>query len=193
MSLPQGEQDQRTAIQGWCAEMGVSPSGEIREDLSDYKASRQSQISRLLSPLGAGDVLVATEIAALGRSLVMIWDVVRTVLERGATLYAIKESLLIDNPDSPICQTLQSAAAIQRRITEIRTRDALQAAASRGRKGGRPHRLMKTGDLKLSAHKSTIRRMLEQGASVSEIARTLHCDRQTVTTFIKRSGLEKLR
>ena len=182
---PGAEDAQREAVAAWCQEHGVSCEAEIKGDPEDA-----TRTAGLLEPLSPGDTLVASELAVLGKSLNKILDLLQYAMDHGITVHAVAEDLSICRPDEPILETLRQAVSLQHRITALHTIDALKAAAGKGRKGGRPHRQMPLKSLKLSAHHSTIRKMLAAGESKSQIARTLGCDRATLDTYLERSGLK---
>ena len=184
LKTPATEEAQREAIAAWCRDGGAICRAEI---IRDPKVV--TTIADLLESLCPGDTLIASELAALGKSLNQILDILQYAIEQKITVCTVAENYCLSTPAHPLYKTLQDAVAIQRRISALHTADALHAAASRGRKGGRPHRQMPVKNLKLSAHHATIRKMLAAGESKSQIARTLGCDRATLTAYILRAGL----
>ena len=80
------------------------------------------------------------------------------------------------------------SAEIERNLISQRTREALARKKSEGVVLGRP-KGRKSTKVKLSGKENTIKDLLEQGVSKTQIARIFKVDRMTVYNFIERENL----
>jgi DNA invertase Pin-like site-specific DNA recombinase len=133
------------------------------------------ELAKLFEQIREGDVLVVWRLDRLARSLKHLIDLADTMSSRGITLRSLTES--IDTGSSSgrfLFAILGALAQMEREIIVERTRAGLAAAASRGRRGGRPSAL---DDSKIRAAKA----MLSAGnMTAAEIAKQLGCAPSTL-------------
>jgi putative DNA-invertase from lambdoid prophage Rac len=162
-------------------------TGKI-EFISETISSRKSEraIYQLIDKLSTGDSLIIFELSRLARSMSELEAIRVKIAEKGATIYAISQNLII-KPDGSdiITQTLIFAfsisAQIERQMISDRTKSALAARKSQGLVLGRP-----AGQSKLDGHKQDIERYRQLGLNLTAIAKLLDCNRQTLANWLKK-------
>ena len=93
-----------------------------------------------------GDVLVVWKLDRLGRTLKQLIEVVATFNQQGIGFKSLKET--IDTTTSTgklVFHIFGALAEFERNLINERTMAGLEAARARGRKGGRPKRLLRRG------------------------------------------------
>ena len=97
------------------------------------------ELKKLLERLTEGDTVVVESLSRLGRSTKdLIW-LMETFNSKGVNLVSLKESIDTTTSTGKLLFTLMSAIAqFERDVIADRTREGLNSARARGRKGGRP-------------------------------------------------------
>lgn len=146
----------------------------VAETISGTKKPAKRKLGSLLDGVEAGDTIICTELSRLGRSLMMILNVLQELLERGVKVVAIKEGYeLGDNIQSKVLAfAFGLSAEIERTLLSERTKQGLERARKEGKqigrlKGQRPKRY------KLSGKAAFIRRNRLTGRSKLSLAREL--------------------
>jgi DNA invertase Pin-like site-specific DNA recombinase len=146
------------------------------------------ELAKLLEQARKGDVLVVWRLDRLARSLRHLIDIAEDLNRRGIALRSITESIDTTTPSGRFMFNILGAlSSMEREIIVERTRAGLIAAASRGRRGGRPPAL---DEAQIRAAKA----MLASGAmSAAEVAQQLGCAPSTLYRHLPggRSGLEQ--
>jgi DNA invertase Pin-like site-specific DNA recombinase len=146
------------------------------------------ELAKLLEQARKGDVLVVWRLDRLARSLRHLIDIADDLNRRGIALRSITESIDTTTPSGRFMFNILGAlSSMEREIIVERTRAGLIAAASRGRRGGRPPAL---DEAQIRAAKA----MLASGAmSAAEVAQQLGCAPSTLYRHLPggRSGLEQ--
>ena len=108
------------------------------EKMTGTKRNRP-ELEKLLERLTAGDTVVVESLSRLGRSTKdLIW-LMETFNSKGVNLVSLKESIDTTTSTGKLLFTLMSAIAqFERDVIADRTREGLNSARARGRKGGRP-------------------------------------------------------
>ena len=93
---------------------------------------------RMLDLARAGDVIVVWRLDRLGRSLKDLIETVQHLSQRGIELRSLRENIDTSTPTGTLMFHLMAALAeFERDVIRERTLAGLDAARSRGRKGGR--------------------------------------------------------
>ena len=97
------------------------------------------ELSKLLDRITEGDTVVIESLSRLGRSTKDLIELTELFQIKGVNLVSLKESIDTNTSTGKLLFTLMSAIAqFERDVIADRTREGLQAARTRGRKGGRP-------------------------------------------------------
>lgn len=109
------------------------------EKISGAKAQRP-ELERMLDALREGDTLVITELTRLGRSVKELFAIIERVHEADASIKSLRETWLdTTTPQGNLLLTIFAGLSqFERDLIKQRTKDGLEAARARGRKGGRP-------------------------------------------------------
>ena len=153
----------------------------FKEKISGKNKSRP-QLEKMIDQLRSGDVVVVWKLDRLGRSLRDLIDLVSTFREKGVEFVSLKDSIDTGTATGRFTFNIfASLAEFEREIIRERTMAGLEAARSRGRKGGRPAGLSK--EALATAKNAKI--LYDSGErSVKEIAEGLEISRATCYRYI---------
>jgi DNA invertase Pin-like site-specific DNA recombinase len=147
-------QNQKLAIREYARYHRLTKVTWISEIISGAKTPEKRKLGELLKTVQKGDVIIITELSRLGRSLMMILDVLQMLLEKGVKVIAIKEGYeLGDNIQSKVLAfAFGLSAEIERTLLSERTKQGLERARKEGkqigrRKGQRSKRYKLTGKM----------------------------------------------
>jgi len=119
--------------------------------MSGTKSARP-ELARLKETLRAGDTLVIWRLDRLGRSLKDLIEWTDWLNQHNITLHSLTEQIDTSHPAGKLTFHLfASIAEFERNLIRERTSAGLAAARTRGRKGGRPHKLDAAGIRQLKA------------------------------------------
>jgi len=159
--------------------------------VSGTKNPEKRKLGNLLMVVNQNDLIICTELSRLGRSLMMILNVLHYLLERGVKVVAIKEGYeLGDNIQSKVLAfAFGLSAEIERTLISERTKQGLARARKEGKQIGRlkgqlPKRY------KLTGKGGEIRRARITGKSKSEIARELHVTWVTLNNYMTKQKIK---
>jgi DNA invertase Pin-like site-specific DNA recombinase len=133
-----------------------------------------------LAYLRPGDVLVITRLSRAMRSMRDLLNVAHDLADRGIGLRVLKQAIDTTTPAGRL--TFHILAAVDEFTRELiveGTREGVEAARARGRKGGRrpsldPRRVR------------TARQLYDGGETVAEIAKILQTSRATIYRYLER-------
>ncbi|MCL2331552.1 MAG: master DNA invertase Mpi family serine-type recombinase [Proteobacteria bacterium] len=187
----QTTENQRYEIIRFAAAQGITINKWIDETISATKPLGKRKLGALLSKLGKGDIIVASEISRLGRNLMQVMTILHHCMNIGARVWTVKDKYRLgdDIQSKVLAFAFGLSAEIERNLISQRTREALARIIAQGKSVGRP-KGQKNCKLKLTAQTVSVQKMLAKGKSKSAIARRLKCDRKTLSTFIKKRGLQ---
>lgn len=109
------------------------------EKISALKKDRP-ELAKIFDFIRAGDVIIVCELTRLGRSLKDLIEIVERIHAAGANIISLGEPWMDTTSvqGSLIFNIFAAFAQFERDLTRQRVMDGLEAARSRGRKGGRP-------------------------------------------------------
>ena len=158
------------------AGFAVEPRRIVSETISGSTAaaSRIGFIS-LLDRLEAGDVLVVTKLDRLGRNAMDVRATVDLLAERRVRVHclALGGADLTSAAGKMTMQVIAAVAEFERDLLIERTQAGLERARADGKVIGRPSTLTES-------QRETIIRRLDEGVSVSALARDYDTSRQTI-------------
>lgn len=190
-SHKQSVKNQYFEIQKWCEQRNIHTYRVIAETMSGAISPDYRQLGILLKKAQKGDCLIIAEISRLGRSILQIMSVLHQCMERGITIYSIKENYeLGDNLNSKVLTFAFSLSVeIERHLISQRTKEALSRIKSEGGKLGRPKGIAPLQSLKLYENKDSIIKMYQNRIPMVRIAKRFNVNRKTLACFLKRLGL----
>ena len=180
-------ENQRFEIEQFCEKQGLHIDGWIEETVSGTRPFTKRQLGKLLRRVGKGDLIICSELSRLGRSLYMIMEILSLCMKRGCSVWTIKDGYRLgdDIQSKVLAFAFGLSAEIERNLISQRTREALARLKAEGKPLGRPvgSKTRKEAHA-LYRHDAYIRRALAQGVSLCELARRLHCNRNTLKRYI---------
>lgn len=110
----------------------------LTEKVTGTKASRP-ELDRLKDKLRPRDTVIVESFSRLGRSTKDLIDLVNYFEEKEVKLVSLKENFDTTTPQGRLMMTVfQAFSQFERDLIVERTKEGLQSARERGRKGGRP-------------------------------------------------------
>ena len=128
-------ENQRSEIMCFASQNGIIIERWVEEVVSVKVKDSDRKLGSLLKRLRRGDTLVVSELSRLSRTLLDIMAIMRSLLDRGVTLYSVKENFcLADNINSKvILSAFGLAAEIERDLISTRTKEALASRKEQGK------------------------------------------------------------
>lgn len=158
---------------------------EKRSGCVDYHVRK---LNGLIDEMQKGDVLIVTELSRLGRSIIMIFDIVSKLQKKGCGLIAIKNNfnLSCNSLNDIVSQTMIFAfglsAQIERQLISERTKQGLIVAKMKGKRIGR-----QKGDTiyfcKLRKYETEIINKRNMGQSINSLSKEYNVNWQTMKNF----------
>lgn len=132
-----------------------------------------------LEVLVQGDVLVVWKLDRMGRSLPHLVSTVSELQARGVEFRSLQEAIDTTTPGGRLVfHVFAALAQFERELIRERTKAGLEAARSRGRIGGRRHKLDKNAA-------QAVARMTEERMPVEQICASLEISRATYFRYLK--------
>lgn len=161
----------------------------IFSDTASGAKSSRPQLDAMLAQLRPGDVVTVWKLDRLGRSLKHLIELIEHFKTQGVAFRSISES--IDTTTAAgmaFFQMFGVFAEFERNLIRERTNAGLEAARTRGRKGGRPTGLTKEAEIKSHAAASLYK---EGQLSVEEICRQLSIkSKATFYRYLRARGVQ---
>lgn len=184
-------QNQKIAIREYAKYHRIHNIIWIAETISGTKNPEKRKLGSLLSAANEGDTIIVTELSRLGRSMMMILDVLQLLLEKGVKVIAIKEGYeLGDNIQSKVLAfAFGLSAEIERTLLSERTKQGLERARKMGKQiGRRPGQ--KPKKYKLTGKGAYIKRERNNGRSKLSLAKELNVTWITLNKFMQRYKID---
>lgn len=177
-------ENQKITISKYAEEHRIKKVHWIAETKSGTVKVEKRKLGELLQKVKKGDVIIITELSRLGRSMIMILDVLQILLEKEIKVIAIKEGYeLGDNIQSKVLAfAFGLSAEIERALISERTKMGLERARKNGKQIGRPKG--KARYYKLSSKDRAIKKALKQGVSINSLARKYNVTWKTMRNYI---------
>lgn len=111
----------------------------FEEKITGTKIERP-ELDKLLEQLRKDDIVMVTELTRLSRSTKDLFKLVEIIEEKGANIRSLKEQWLdTTTPYGKLMFTIIAGLSqFERDLISQRTKESLEVARARGRKGGRP-------------------------------------------------------
>ncbi|MPZ63270.1 MAG: helix-turn-helix domain-containing protein [Propionibacteriales bacterium] len=152
----------------------VAGCTRIFRDVASGKLARRPDWDACLDYLRAGDQLVVTRLSRMARSVQHLTEVAALMGKRGVDLIVLEQSLNTTTSTGRLLFHIIGALdEFTADLISEGTLEGLAAARARGRIGGRP--------TVMTPHKlTTARRLLDEGETITEAARTVGVGRTTL-------------
>jgi DNA invertase Pin-like site-specific DNA recombinase len=161
-------------------------SEQIYQDFDSGKNDDRNGLAVCLKALRAGDTLVVWKLDRLGRNLRHLVNTVHELSDKGIGLKVLTgQGAQIDTNTSHgklVFGIFAALAEFERDLISERTKAGLDAARSRGRKGGAPYK-MTVSKLRLAQAA-----MEKRETNVSELCKELGITRQTLYRHVSPDG-----
>jgi len=154
----------------------VEPCRVVSETVSGSSAIEQRPgFMKLMDRLERDDVLIVTKMDRLGRNAIDVATIVEKLSGMGVRVYCLAlGGMDLTSPAGKMTMgVINSVAQFERDLLIERTQSGLKRAKAEGAVFGRPASLD-------GVQRKAVRKELEKGASVSELARRYGTSRQTV-------------
>ncbi len=184
-------QNQKIAIREYAKYHRIHNIVWIAETISGTKNPEKRKLGSLLSAANEGDTIIVTELSRLGRSMMMILDVLQLLLEKNVKVIAIKEGYeLGDNIQSKVLAfAFGLSAEIERTLLSERTKQGLERARKMGKQiGRRPGQ--KPKKYKLTGKGAYIRRQRIEGRSKLSLAKEFGVTWVTLNKFMIKNKIQ---
>lgn len=179
--------NQKMAIRAYCRQRRLHNIEWVAETISGTKKPEKRKLGGLLATVQQDDMIIVTELSRLGRSMIMILDVLQLLLEKHVRVIAIKEGYeLGDNIQSKVLAfAFGLSAEVERQLLSERTKLGLARARKQGKRLGRM-KGQKPKRYKLTGKGAYIRRELEAGRTKASLARELGVTWSTLQRHLRR-------
>lgn len=148
------------------------------EKITGTKSDRQ-ELNKLLEQLRPGDTIIICELTRLSRSTKDLFQLVDKIEKAGANIKSLKESWLdTTTPQGKLMFTIFAGISqFERDLISQRTKEGLDSARARGRKGGRPQKISQKVELALKMYQS-------KQYSISEIVEATGISKSSLYRYI---------
>jgi len=162
---------------------GVSANNLYTDTITGTREERPG-LAQALSHLREGDTLVVWRLDRLGRSLKHLIETVTALKQQGIAFKSITENIDTSTATGQLVFHIFGALAeFERNLITERTMAGLEAARTRGRKGGRPRLNSAAG--KVATAKKLYR---DRTLTIPEICKTLHISKATLYRWVNTGG-----
>ncbi|MEC5308174.1 recombinase family protein [Bacillus thuringiensis] len=154
----------------------------ITEKMSGTKKDRP-ELMRLKDKIRTGDTLIVESFSRLGRSTKDLIELVEYFEQKGVKLLSLKENFDTNTPQGKLMLTVfQAFSQFERDLIVQRTKEGIESARARGRKGGRPRIKEKYIEKALNLYNS-------KEYSISEIVTMTGISQATLYRYIREKEL----
>ncbi len=155
-------ENQRFEIENFAAQNNLIIDKWVEETIS------------LLKRLKKDDILIASELSRLGRNLLQVMGILSDCLNKECQVWTIKDNYRLgsDISSKVLAFAFGLSAEIERTLIAQRTKEALARLKSEGKILGRPVG-SKNKKLLLAGKESTIKKLLNNGFTKTQIAKML--------------------
>ena len=188
-------ENQKREILLYCNKKGLTDVRFFEETKSTRKKLEERFLYELITEiLKEDDVLIVSELSRLGRSVPEVFRIFELLSQKNVQVHIVKGGMIIGDKENKLMNRVLVfafglAAEIERELISMRTKEALARKKEQGVKLGRKQGSYKS---KLDGKEKEIKKMLEKGISINQIAKYFGVYPNTINHFIKTRGLKKI-
>lgn len=177
--------NQKNEVEKYVAAKGMTVDRWVTEVVSGTKKGRDRKIGALVKQLRRGDTLLITEISRLSRTLMDIMSIVGELLEKGVTLYSIKDGYTFDDTinSKVLLFAFGLVAEIERNLISMRTKEALDLRRRQGITLGRRKGSYQKFNV-LEENREKVDEALANGVPIASICRKYKVSYSTFYRFM---------
>lgn len=179
-------ENQRFEIDRYAERENIKIDKYIEETVSGTKGYEKRRLGILLKKLKKDDILIASELSRLGRTLYMIMDILNYCINKEIKIITIKDGFHLkdDIPSKVLAFAFALSAEIERKLISQRTSEALNRLKNQGIKLGRKVGT-KNKSKKLDNYASKIINDINNGKSKISIAKKYKVHVNTLYNYLK--------
>ena len=179
--------NQISEIKRFCKANKLVVNEFVVEVISGTKSPNKRKLGKLMENVHEGDLIICTELSRLGRSLIMIMNVLQHFLEKNVSVWTIKDAYKLgdDIQSKVLAFAFGLSAEIERKLISERTKQGLQRAKEKGVRIGRL-KGKKNSYYKLSKYDTYIKKQLLKVRSKLSLVKELGVTWKTLNTHIQR-------
>ena len=130
-----------TSLESQVQELEAAGATRVFAEAVSGKKSRRPELDAMLDYLREGDTVLVYSLDRMGRTMADLVTLVNTLQERGVNFRSIREGIGTSGPAGRmVFHIFASLAEFEHATILERTEKGRQAAAAKGRKGGRPRK-----------------------------------------------------
>lgn len=169
----------------------------VEEKISGTVTLSKRLLGDLLNKVKKGDVIIFTEMSRFGRSSGELVHQLQLFIREGIHFIFLKENLNTKNTHSRLITNLMITIfggiyQFERDLISERMKEGLIRAKKEGKHIGRP-KGSKSNRLKLDSYYDKIKEYKKMGLNHTSISKLLSVHPMTLTSFMKRRGLLKIK
>ena len=182
---------QHHEIQQFTEQNNINVDKWVEETISSRKPLNKRKLGQLLEDLQEGDIIIATEISRLGRSLLEVMRILENCLNKNCQVWTIKEHYRLGNDiqSKVMAFAFGLSAEIERNLISQRTKASLDNIRATGKRLGRPFSAQ-SKKLKLTKNTRKIQKLLSAGVSQNKISQIMGVQNATLRRFLKRMKIK---
>lgn len=161
----------------------------VEETMSGTVSYKERELGKVIEGLNKGDALIVSELSRLGRSVLQILEILKTLKEKDVRVFTVKENFSSagDEMTSKIMtMVFGMLAELERDLISKRTKEALATKRAQGVRLGRPP---VPGKSKLDSRADEIRKLVDKGVGPTSLAKIFNCTPPTMSNFIRKKLL----
>jgi len=181
----QSTENQRFEIQDFAKRNNITIDEWIEEKVSSTQDLQKRKLGKLIGGATKGDLIIASELSRLGRSLLQVMGMLNHLMNTGVRVWTIKDGYKLgdDISSKVLAFAFGLSAEIERKLISQRTKEALAHLKADGKSIGRP--VGRKTKPKLASREREVQRLLDQGYSNVAVAKKLKVHRNTLTAFLR--------
>ncbi len=182
----QHEENQHFVIEKFAMVNNIHIDTWVEEKISSSKKLKERRLGKLIPKLKSGDILIATEMSRLGRSLLEVMGILQTCLEKNCQVWTLKENFRLgsDIQSKVLAFAFGLTAELSKSLLQQRIKESLERRKANGFKLGRPVGA-KSKSLKLAKNQKKLDKLLTKGISKSQICKIMNISRGTLYRYLE--------